>query len=379
MERKELNNLVSINKIADNKGFSIIGLVRSKRITKNKNMMIDVEDLTGKVSLLIGHDKEEIMKKAKEVVLDDVIGIRCSGNGEFVYANDILFADSFIGEKKKSDSEGYALFISDIHLGSKLFLEEKFMKLIKWINGEGIDDEAMKDKIGKIKYIFVVGDNIDGVGVYPGQESMLTLKDCKTQYKKLAEYLKLIPENIKIILCPGQHDAVRVPEPQPAIGEDFAKDLTQMKNVFLMCNPAFVEIDSKENKRGIRVLMYHGASMHSWIDEIEELRQGQANLNPSKVVKFMLKHRHLSPMHSGNVYVPNEREDTLAIKEVPDIIVTGDMHRTDIDVYNNVLIICCSCWQSITPFEEKVGNQPDPGKVPMLNLKTREIKVLDFN
>lgn len=84
-------------------------------------------------------------------------------------------------------------------------------------------------------------------------------------------------------------------------------------------------------------------------------------------------------MHSGNVYVPSEKEDMLIINPTPDIMVTGDMHRTEVDTYNNVLIICCSCWQSITPFEEKVGNQPDPCKVPFLNLKTRELKILDFS
>jgi len=155
--------------------------------------------------------------------------------------------------------------------------------------------------------------------------------------------------------------------------------LTKMNNLFLVSNPSLIEIDCAKGKRGFKVLIYHGASMHSWIDEIEDLRMGQANLNPSKVVKYMLKHRHLSPMHSGNVYVPGENEDSLAIKEIPDILVTGDMHRTDVDIYNNILIICCSCWQSITPFEEKVGNQPDPCKVPMLNLKTREMKILDFS
>ena len=37
-----------------------------------------------------------------------------------------------------------------------------------------------------------------------------------------------------------------------------------------------------------------------------------------------------------------------------------------------------SCWQTQTAFEEKVGNQPDYCKVPVLNLKTKEIKILDF-
>jgi DNA polymerase II small subunit len=321
------------------------------------------------------------MKKAKEIVLDDIIGLKCSGSGEFLYANNIIFPDSIILEKKRSERECYALFTSDIHFGSKFFLKENFMKFIQWLNGEGVD-EAMREKIKKIRYLFVTGDNVDGVGIYPGQEFLLEIKDMKDQYKQLSEYFKMIPNNIKIIMCPGQHDAVRVPEPQPAIDAEFAKELTEMKNVFLVSNPALVEIDCDtcNGKNGFKVLMYHGASMlRGWIDEIEDLRVGQAHQNPTKVIKYMLRHRHLSPTHSGNVYVPSETEDMLAIKEVPDIVVTGDLHKSDVDMYNNILLISGSCWQSATPFEEKVGNHPDPCKVPMLNLKTREIKILDFS
>lgn len=377
-DRKELDNLVSISKMANNRTFSIIGLVSQKRITKNKNIILEMEDPTGKINILVSQDKEPLLKKAKEVVLDDVIGIKCSGGGDLIYANDIIFPDSFITEKRKSEEEIYALFISDIHVGSKLFFEEKFMRFIKWINGEEAD-ESLRDKLRKIKYLFIVGDNVDGVGIYPGQEPLLAIKDMKDQYKKLAELLKMIPPHIRIIMCPGQHDAVRVPEPQPAIDEEFAKELTEMKNVFLVSNPALIEIDCGEKKKGVKVLMYHGASMiRNWIDEVEELRTGHAHLNPTKIIKYMLRHRHLSPTHSANVYVPSDKEDMTLIKEVPDIVITGDLHKADIDIYNNILLIACSCWQSMTPFEEKVGNQPDPCKVPMLNLKTREIKILDF-
>ena len=378
-QRKELDNLISVNKIGNTRNFSLIGLVSSKRVTKNKNIILEVEDLTGKVNILIGVDKENIVKKAKEVLNDDVIGIKCSGGRELIYANDIIFPESFVLEKRKTEEEVYAVFISDIHVGSKLFLEEKFARFIKWLRGEE-EDEKMREKIKKIKYLFVCGDNVDGIGVYPGQEGLLAIKDVKEQYKKLAEYFKMIPSYINIVMCPGQHDAVRVPEPQPAIDEDFAKDLKEMKNVFLVSNPALIEIETIGTKRGVKVLMYHGASMlRGWIDEIEDLRVGKAHLNPTKVVKYMLRHRHLSPTHSGNVYVPSEKEDMMIIKEVPDIVVTGDLHKSDVDIYNNILLITGSCWQSTTPFEEKVGNQPDPAKVPLLNLKTREIKILDFN
>jgi DNA polymerase II small subunit len=93
----------------------------------------------------------------------------------------------------------------------------------------------------------------------------------------------------------------------------------------------------------------------------------------------MLKRRHLAPTHSAVVYVPNESMDPLVITEVPDVLCTGEVHRLDIESYNGVLIITGSCWQSQTDFEEKVGNIPDPCKVPVLNLKTRELKILDFS
>lgn len=375
-DRSELSGLISINKIENNRNFSIIGMVSNKRTTKNKNIILEIEDLTGRNSALISQEKEELMKKANEIMMDDVIGLKCSGSREFLYVNDIIFPDSYVSEKRKSDNECYALFISDIHIGSKFFLEKSFQKFLNWLNGEGIDNTA-KERIKKIKYLFIAGDNVDGVGVYPSQESLLNINDIKEQYKRLLFYLNQVPKHINIIMCPGQHDAVRVPEPQPPIDEEFGGELTNMNNLFLVSNPSLIEIES-EKKRGIKVLMYHGASMHHWIDEIDELRTGQANLYPSRIVKYMLKHRHLSPTHGGNIYVPSEKEDALAIKEIPDIIFTGDMHRTDVDIYNNILIICGSCWQSITPFEEKVGNFPDPCKVPMLNLKTREIKILDF-
>ena len=43
----------------------------------------------------------------------------------------------------------------------------------------------------------MVGDSIDGVGIYPGQEKDLKIKDIKEQYVKLAEYYKRIPKHIE--------------------------------------------------------------------------------------------------------------------------------------------------------------------------------------
>jgi len=376
-ERKELDNLVSIDKITGNRNFSIIGIVSKKNITKNKNVILEVEDLTGSVKVLISQNKEEIYEKSKEILLDDVVAFNCSGTRDFLFVNDLFYPDCFLKEKRRTKEEVYAIFISDMHIGSRNFLEKNFSKFIDWLKGKDCN-EKQKELLKKIRYMFVVGDTIDGVGVYPGQEKDLAIKEIKDQYVVLAKFFKKIPKHISIIQCAGQHDAVRVAEPQPPVGEDFAEPLLEIENLTIVSNPSLIEIESRENVEGVKVLMYHGASMHGIINEIEELRLINAHSAPTKVIKYMLKKRHLAPTHGATVYIPG-MEDSMMIKEVPDIITTGDLHRTDIDSYNNVLIIANSCWQSMTAFEEKVGNEPDPCKVPILNLKTREIRILDFS
>lgn len=377
--RPELEGLCSIDKINRNKKtFSIIGIVSEKTVTKSKNIILGVEDLTGKAKLLINQAKEEVFNKSKEIVLDDVIGFKCSGNGDLLYVNDFFYPDSFAKEKHQSNEEIYAVFISDIHIGSSNFLQKNFEKFLDWLNGIGCD-VGQKEALKKIKYLFIVGDTIDGVGVYPGQEKFLVIKDIKEQYDKLAEYLNKVPKHISLIMCAGQHDGVRIAEPQPPIGEDFGEALHKISNLYLVSNPSLVEIEARTGKNGIKVLMYHGASMHPLINEIEELRLINAHHNPARVVKHLLLRRHLAPIHGSMIYIPDKNEDSMLIKEVPDIIATGDLHKTDIDKYNGTLIVCSSCWQSITPFEEKVGNIPDPCKVPVLNLQTGAIKILDFS
>jgi DNA polymerase II small subunit len=376
-ERQELEGLTSIDKIGrEHRNFSIIGLVNSKRITQNKNLILEVEDLTGRVKVLINQNKEDIFEKGKGILLDDVVGFKCSGSGDFVFVNDLFYPEAALAEKKKLDEEVYALFVSDIHLGSGNFLEENFKKFINWLNGEGCDKEQ-KEILKKIKYMFIVGDSVDGVGVYPGQEKELVIKDIREQYVKLAEYLDKIPKHIQIVQCAGQHDAVRVAEPQPPMDDNFAEPLHQIENLTLVSNPSLIEIGGGE-KEGIKVLMYHGASMHGFVNEIEELRLSNGHQTPAKVAKHLLKRRHLAPTHGSAIYIPNKIEDSMLIKEIPDIMTTGDFHKPEIEIYNNILLIACSCWQSMTAFEEKVGNKPDPCKVPLLNLKTREIKILDF-
>jgi len=380
-EHNELENLTLINKLShNNKNISIIGMIIDKRITKNNNVIFNVEDLTGKIKVLVNINKPELIQKSKEILLDEVVGFRCSGNSEILFVNDIVFPDINTNsvKRRRTEEEEYAVFTSDIHIGSDTFLEKNFVKFVSWINGDTGTPEQ-KEQSKKIKYLFITGDTVDGIGVFPGQEKYLALPDMHQQYKKLAELLSKVRKDITIIICPGQHDSVRVAEPQPPIQETYAKELHALENTFFVTNPAWIEIGGKPGKEGVMVLMYHGASFHPTINEIEELRLGDAYREPTKVIKFWLKKRHLAIPYTTTTHIPMAEGDPLVIDEVPDILVTGDMHRTDVANYKGVIMINSSCWQPQTDFEAKVGNFPDPCKVPMVNLKTAEIKILDFN
>jgi DNA polymerase II small subunit len=374
LEKKNLDNLSSIRRIGVNSGvYSIVAAVVEKRITKNKNLLIEVEDLTGNSIVLVNKENKELFNKAKELMLDDIVVFKVSGSSDMLFANDIIYPDISLENEKYGSSDSYVAFSGDFHIGSKMFLEKNLLKFIDWINGN-VGDSRQRAIAKKVKYLILAGDNIDGVGIYQDQDKFLNIKSCKGQYNKLEEILKKIRKDVQIVMCPGQHDSVWVGEKQPAISNKWAPGLTSLENLHLVPNPSLIEIEDN-----FKILMYHGASINRFIDEIQSIRIKSGHNSPLRVVKEMLKRRHLAPTHGLMDYIPNRIKDPMVIDIIPDIIATADQHRAEVDSYNNILMVASSCWQSITPFEEKVGNIPDPCKVPLFNLKTREIKIMDFS
>ena len=370
----KLKNIVSINKINKSRGsFSIIGIVFDKKISKNKNIILDVEDLTGRTKLLINNSNKEVYEKAQDIVLDSTIGFNCTGSNNFLFVKDFVFPNANLSLRKKSNLEEYALFIGDLHFGSKKFMKKEFLNFIKYLNGELSSDIEIK----KIKYLFIVGDLITGVGNYPNQERDLQIINLEQQFEEVAELLGKIRKDIKIIICPGNHDCVRLMEPQPLLNEKYAWPLHDLKNIILVENPCNININSNQNFEGFNVLMYHGFSFPYYANNVYSLIAENSMNNPEKIMKYLLINRHLAPTHSSVQYYPCEK-DTHFINKIPDIFVAGHTHKSGIFYYNNILIISTSTWEEMTPYQEKFGNEPDHCKVPMINLKTRQVKILDF-
>jgi len=372
-ERAELENLVSINKLSKTRqGVSIIGMVSGKVVTKNNNIIFEIEDLTGSIRVLVNQNRPEIYKMAEEISMDSVLGFSGFGDREIFFTNKIVFPDVALIEKKHAPVEEYALFISDLQFGSKLFLREQFDKFASYLSEENQDEEARK-----IKYLFIAGDLVSGVGVYPGQIKDLEIGDIEEQYNQLAKILKKIRKDIKIIISPGNHDGVRLMEPQPTLDEKYAWALYDMPNAIMVGNPSYVNIGSGNGFSGIDVLIYHGFSYPYYANNVPSLIEDGVNA-PEKIMAYLLKNRHLAPTHASIQYFPSEN-DQHVIKKIPDIFVSGHLHNCAISSYNGVLLISNSTWEEETEYQRRKGNRtPDFCKVPMLNLKTRALKILDF-
>jgi len=375
--RPELENMISLNRVKNKESkskVSCIGLIYDKRVTKNGNTIVTFEDPTGFVNMVLKPN----LKGVEDLCLDEVVGITGRVNKGMIFVEELVYPNMPINTNlKKAKDEVYAVVISDIQLGSDRFLEEPFLKFIDWLNLKNVDEKE-RSIAEKVKYVFIAGDLVAGVGVYPQQEKDLVIIDLKEQYDKIASYLSTIRDDIKLIICPGNHDATRLADPQPPPIPEFVSSLLNLKNAYLVSSPAVVNIHSSKDFEGFNFLLYHGASFHFYANSVPHLRLADAKNNPAMIWKYLLNKRHLAPTHGSTVYIPNSEDDALLIDKIPDVVINGDMHTSDAGLHNGVVIISGSCWEEKGEVQIRRGNEPDPGRVPFFNLKTREVSFLDF-
>ncbi len=378
--RPELQNLTLIKRLKDSafpNSISIIGLVGDKKETKNKNIMLTLEDQTGQQRVIINRNRADLFGEASDIVLDEVIGISGSYKQGMIFANSVTFPDTPSLELKKSPEEEYMGCMSDLHFGSKQFMPDDFNRFLGWVNLE-TGSQSQKRMAEKLKYILIAGDIVDGVGIYNNQQAELSVLDPKKQYEECANFLSEIPQHIKIIIAPGNHDAIRMAEPQPPLDNQFTEPLKKLKNVLLVSNPATVRIGIKENFSGFNCLLYHGYSFDYYVANVDSIRRSGGYDRADLIMKFLLKRRHLAPAHTSTLITPTPDYDALFIDPIPDFFITGHVHRTSVSNYKSTTLINCSCWQSMTSFQERLGHNPQPARLPVINLKTRDASIIKF-
>lgn len=345
----------------------VIGMVRNKRVSRSRNTIIELEDLEDTLTCIIpnnrpGKEGQMLAESGNLLLLDEVICISgtIDQDGRLI-ADGVIFPDipvSRLGGRAQRDT--YAAFISDIHYGSKEFLEDEFDRFIDWLRGVDVDTQD-RSMVSRVEYLFIAGDLCDGVGVYPTQQEDLLITSVREQYEELARKLRRLPERIKIICIPGNHDASRQALPRPPIPEEFAEGLYRLGDrVVMLGDPSQIVVE------GVNVLLVHGDSLDDLVTQIP----GASYRRPALAMKELLRKRHLAPLYGGKTELAPGHRDWLVIEDVPDIVHFGHAHHNAVDNYRGVQIINSGTFQSQTDFMRKQGIEPTPGIVTLVNLHT---------
>lgn len=341
---------------------SIVGMVNEMRDTPNGHRMLELEDPTGYFNAIALKGKSAY-QAALEVVHDEVIGVTgsVSSDGRVLFIDNITWPDvPPQNQPTHSQNDAYVALTSDVHVGSKTFLTNAWKDFAEWLTSS----EDVRAR--KTAYVVVAGDLVDGIGVFPNQEEELAIDDIDDQYAAAASLFEMLPSEVSIIVSPGNHDAVRQAEPQPALTSDYAK--TFNGNVTCVGNPALIELC------GVKLLIYHGRAL----DDIIAAVPGLSYSNPHRAMREMLKRRHLSPIYGNRVSIAPESVDHFVIDTIPDIFHSGHVHTVGLSRYRGVTIVNSGTWQDQTKYQKSLNINPRPGIMPVCNLASMETTFIDF-
>jgi len=339
-----------------------IGMISDIRSTANGHWLVELEDTSGTFPCLIskGSDTAGVVD---ELLLDEVIAVegRLSDDSGILFVDSIHFPDvprTF--EPTTADRHVQAALVSDLHVGSREFIADAWNEFADWLH---------TDAAASVEYLLIAGDMVEGVGVYPDQDEELDIIDLYDQYASFAERLKAVPGDLDIVMIPGNHDAVRLAEPQPGFDEEL-RSIMRVHDATVASNPSTVELE------GVSVLMYHGVSLDEVIAELPaELASYD---DPEQAMAHLLKKRHLAPQFGERTRLAPEDRDYLVIDEVPEVFHAGHVHKLGTGRYHNVTIVNSGCWQAQTRFQRRVNIDPDAGYAPILDLDTLEVTLRKF-
>jgi len=263
----------------------VAGLLMDRKIERDLTKLV-VDDPSGSLEMLVFN--KEIQETANSLLMDQfvMLTITPGKKGGFI-VKDLVQPDVPDRVTNRSKTETYAVLISDLHVGSKYFMEKEFIEFVEWLSSP--------DPIArKVRFVLVGGDIIDGIGIFPNQDKELLLVDVNEQMLKAAQLLDKIPKHIKVFIIPGNHDPGRRALPQPAIPEKHNFRLWNRENFFMLGNPSMIELN------GVKILMFHGQSL----DDVVGTAPGLSYSQPAKAMRVLLKARHLSPIYGKRTPPP---------------------------------------------------------------------------
>ena len=331
-ERSKNHFFSPISKVKRDNGVVFAsGMVAEYSESKKGYGILEIEDETSSIKVILPKTYKDV------IIKDEVIGVsgQFSRDGTAIFAENV-YRPEVSKEPSLNGSSVKVMVVSDIHVGSKNFIEDSFLNMIDYVNTQGVS------------FVVMNGDLVDGIGVYPDQESDLAINDINLQYRKFAGLISRFNSNVRVIVIPGNHDIVYPTEPQNPL----PKEINAMfpPNVTSLSNPVWVEIG------GRIFLLYHGTSIFHFLEAIP----GMTLNDTDKVMVEMLKRGHLAPEYGKNLSFIPLKSDYYLIDPVPDVLVTGHVHSHSITTHKGILAINASTFQEQTNYQRMMNFNPKP-------------------
>jgi len=368
MDAKDATSISDALKVPTNSKVKVIGMLTEKRESKQR-IFLRLEDPETSATVLVYANLEgSVRERVHGLLLDQVVCISATkARNDLLILEDIFFPEIPQQTPRKASVPVYAALISDLHVGSRQFMREEFNRFLLWLNGK-LGDNRWREIAGHVKYVAIAGDLVDGIGIYPKQVKDLVIRDIHRQYGAVSKFIEQIPDYIELIIIPGNHDAVRKALPQPAIPKDYAEPLYEVRKVHALGNPCTLSL------HGVELLLYHGRSL----DDIIANTPNTSFKTPEKAMKLLLQSRHLAPIYGQRTPIAPGRRDFLVIERVPDVFHAGHVHVQAHDRYRGLLIVNSGAWQRQTEYQSKMGLEPTPGIIPVVNLQTLQLTTMSF-
>ena len=354
-------------KANQNAKVKFLAMVLEKR-ERNQKLFLEVDDFEDSATVLVGPDDHAAYEMAQKLPLDQVACFSTvRAKGDLFVAKEIALPDIPDHRPHVAEEEVWAVLLSDLHFGSKKFLPDVLQRVFDWLNLR-IGGPHQREIAERTKYIVICGDIVDGIGIYPRQEQELAIADLYGQYREAARFIGMIPDQIEVLVLPGNHDPVRQALPQPPIPKEFAEPLYESRNMISLGNPCDVTL------HGVNFLLHHGRSL----DDILSGISGMSFSQPEKAMRLQLQCRHLASEYGNRTAIAPEKHDHLVIETVPDVFQSGHIHIARHESYRGTQIINSGTWQAQTDYQRRVGLIPTPGILTAVNLRTSQVRLINF-
>src|SRR5881296_4109636 len=133
-----------------------IAMVVDKR-EKNDRITLTVDDYEDEAMVLVDIHNQSLYQSARGIMRDQVIFLETHKSSRFLIADKIVLPEIPDHKPARAQEEIYAALISDVHIGSKVFLEQAFRRVLACLQGQGATP-VERHIADRVKYVLICGE-----------------------------------------------------------------------------------------------------------------------------------------------------------------------------------------------------------------------------